>query len=90
VPDDLSILAWDDSMLCRLATPALSAMSHDVRDLGALAANALLAVIDGGDAQDVTAPLPVFVERGSTALPRAIGGSARADGVPESSATASS
>jgi DNA-binding LacI/PurR family transcriptional regulator len=90
VPDDLSILAWDDSMLCRLATPALSAMSHDVRDLGSLAANALLAVIDGGDAQDVTAPLPVFVERGSTAPPRAIGGSARADGVPESSATASS
>lgn len=70
VPDDLSILAWDDSIVCRLATPPLSAMSHDVRELGGIAATALLNVIDGGEPQDVTAPLAVFVERGSTAAPR--------------------
>jgi DNA-binding LacI/PurR family transcriptional regulator len=70
VPDYLSIVAWDDSTLCRLASPPLSAMSHDVRQLGGLAAAALLAVIEGGTPQDVTAPLSVFVERGSTAAPR--------------------
>jgi DNA-binding LacI/PurR family transcriptional regulator len=71
VPDELSVVAWDDSTLCRLASPTLSAMSHDVRGLGELAAACLLAVIDGGEAQDVTAPLAVFVARGSTAAPAA-------------------
>ncbi|WP_168203795.1 LacI family DNA-binding transcriptional regulator [Humibacter ginsenosidimutans] len=67
VPEELSVVAWDDSTLCRLATPMLSAMSHDVRELGGLAAEALLTVIDGGQPQDVTAPLAEFVARGSTA-----------------------
>ncbi|NNC12032.1 substrate-binding domain-containing protein [Planctomonas sp. JC2975] len=70
VPDDLSILAWDDSTLCRLATPLLSVMSHDVRELGSLAAAALVSVIERGEPEDVTAPLSVFVARGSTAAPR--------------------
>ncbi|MGA0567290.1 LacI family DNA-binding transcriptional regulator [Rathayibacter sp. KR2-224] len=74
VPDDLSILAWDDSTVCRMTLPPLSAMSHDVRELGALAAEALLTVVDGGQPQDLTAPLPVFVQRGSTASPRARAG----------------
>ncbi len=71
VPGDLSIVAWDDSTFCRLASPPLSAMSHDVRGLGMLAARALLTVIDGGEPQDVTAPLAVFVARGSTGAPAA-------------------
>lgn len=71
VPSDLSVLAWDDSTLCRLASPPLSAMSHDVRELGSLAATALLTVIGGGEPQDVTAPLAEFIARGSTAAPPA-------------------
>ena len=66
VPSDLSVLAWDDSTLCRLAAPPLSAMSHDVRELGTLAASALISVIEGGEPQDVTAPLAEFIGRGST------------------------
>ncbi len=69
VPAELSILAWDDSTSCRLATPPLSAMSHDVRELGDLAGRVLLRVIDGGPAEDISAPIPVFVARGSTAPP---------------------
>ncbi len=69
VPTDLSILAWDDSTSCRLTIPPLSAMSHDVRELGELAAQVLLRVIDGGPADDISAPIPVFVARGSTAPP---------------------
>ncbi len=34
VPRDLSLLAWDDSQLCQLTHPALSAMSHDVHGFG--------------------------------------------------------
>ena len=69
VPRDLSILAWDDSTRCRLATPALSAMSHDVRGLGVLAGEVLLRLLDAGPVEDVTAPTPVLVDRGSTAPP---------------------
>lgn len=71
VPDELSILAWDDSTRCRLTSPPLSVMSHDVRELGSLAATGLLGVIDGEPPTDVTAPLPVYLERGSTAAPAA-------------------
>ncbi len=69
VPDALSILAWDDSHLCRLATPPLSAMSHDVNAHGMLAASLLLEVLDGHRPVDVVTPEPVFLQRGSTAVP---------------------
>jgi DNA-binding LacI/PurR family transcriptional regulator len=69
VPDALSILAWDDSHLCRLATPPLSAMSHDVNAQGMLAARLLLEVFDGRRPDDSVTPMPVFLPRGSTAAP---------------------
>ncbi|BFO16461.1 hypothetical protein SHKM778_28490 [Streptomyces sp. KM77-8] len=47
VPDDVSLLAWDDSQLCRLTHPTLSAMSHDVHGFGAEVARTLFGVIAG-------------------------------------------
>lgn len=70
VPDSLSILAWDDSTLCRLATPPLSAMSLDVHGMGALAADCVLNVLAGGPVLSHTAPQPHLLARGSTAPPR--------------------
>jgi DNA-binding LacI/PurR family transcriptional regulator len=67
VPHALSILAWDDSHLCRLANPPLSAMSHDVNAQGELAARLLLEVLDGHQPADAVTPEPVFLQRGSTA-----------------------
>ncbi|MFG1811317.1 LacI family DNA-binding transcriptional regulator [Streptomyces sp. NPDC049040] len=49
VPADLSLVAWDDSALCQLAVPPLSAVSHDVQELGELVGNALVEAL----AQDV-------------------------------------
>jgi DNA-binding LacI/PurR family transcriptional regulator len=69
VPEQLSILAWDDSTLCRLARRPLSAMSHDVHEVGVLAAQGLLALIDGEQVTDVTASQPIFVPRASTGPP---------------------
>jgi DNA-binding LacI/PurR family transcriptional regulator len=66
VPGALSIVAWDDSILCRMAATPLSAMSHDVHAVGILAAGSLLAVLDGHRPDDVWTPLPVFVPRAST------------------------
>ena len=69
VPEALSIVAWDDSQFCRLTSPPVSAMSHDVHARGVLAGHVLLALLDGQQPGDVLAELPVFVARGSTAAP---------------------
>ncbi|MGC0328936.1 DNA-binding LacI/PurR family transcriptional regulator [Streptomyces sp. SAI-170] len=69
VPGDVSLLAWDDSQLCRLTRPTLSAMSHDVHGFGAEVARALFEVIMGRVAGSHPVPTPVLVPRGSTAPP---------------------
>lgn len=72
VPGDVSLLAWDDSAHCRLADPPLSAVSRDVRGLGAELGGLLLrAAADGapaaGDAPDaLLAPPARVVGRAST------------------------
>ncbi|QAY74953.1 LacI family transcriptional regulator [Agromyces protaetiae] len=67
VPADVSIVAWDDSALCQLSQPALSAMSHDVQTIGELLATAALAAVAGEAPGAVRAPVAAFVARGSTA-----------------------
>ncbi|MFD0821886.1 LacI family DNA-binding transcriptional regulator, partial [Micromonospora zhanjiangensis] len=47
VPTDLSIVAWDDSPLCRLVHPPLTALGRDIPAYGAHAARRLLAAIAG-------------------------------------------
>ncbi|MEV4755354.1 LacI family DNA-binding transcriptional regulator [Micromonospora sp. NPDC049559] len=70
VPADLSIVAWDDSPLCQLVHPPLTALGRDIPAYGAHAARRLLALVAGGPVgtyQDETAHL---TPRGSTAPPR--------------------
>lgn len=71
VPEDLSLLAWDDSAECQLSDPPLSAMNRDVRSLGVAAASALLDAIEGRTVTVVKARDATVVERGSTAAPPA-------------------
>ncbi|AVV44906.1 LacI family transcriptional regulator [Streptomyces sp. P3] len=71
VPGDVSLLAWDDSQLCRLTHPTLSAMSHDVHGFGAEAARTLFGVLTGSGPRSHPVPTPVLTPRGSTAPPRA-------------------
>jgi len=66
VPADISVVAWDDSALCQLAVPALSAMSHDVGRIGELAAGALLDALAGKEPAVYEAPTAHFVARAST------------------------
>ncbi|MFE6287795.1 LacI family DNA-binding transcriptional regulator [Streptomyces sp. NPDC057877] len=70
VPDDVSLLAWDDSQLCRLTHPTLSAMSHDVHGFGAEVARTLFGVITGEGPGSHPVPTPVLTPRGSTAPPK--------------------
>lgn len=73
VPEDVSVVSWEDSALCRLTSPWLTALSRDPVAFGRLAARELTALIDGGPARTVQVPLPRLIERDSTA-------SARGDG----------
>jgi DNA-binding LacI/PurR family transcriptional regulator len=67
VPGELSIVAWDDSELCRLVHPALTAVSRRVPEHGSRAVAALLALVAGERVPDVRLDPPVLVPRGSTA-----------------------
>ncbi|WP_329029841.1 MULTISPECIES: LacI family DNA-binding transcriptional regulator [unclassified Streptomyces] len=67
VPDDVSLLAWDDSQLCRITHPTLSAMSHDVHHFGAEVARNLFSLMEGTDTGALQVPTPSLTPRGSTA-----------------------
>lgn len=47
VPEEISIMSWDDSFMCTAAYPNLTAMGRDVVDTGKQAAGLLLKLIGG-------------------------------------------
>lgn len=69
VPADVSMLAWDDSALCELVHPSLTALSRDIAEHGAHAARVLRQAAGGADCGDLRDPDPVLTLRGSTAAP---------------------
>ena len=70
VPDDLSLIGWDDSLISRVVHPPLTAITRDIGAYGAMAARHLLAVLDGGARHDVEVARGELTPRGSTAPPR--------------------
>ncbi|WP_433887546.1 LacI family DNA-binding transcriptional regulator [Streptomyces sp. CA-111067] len=69
VPADLSLLAWDDSQLCQLTRPTLSAMQHDIFSFGADVTQTLFDVMTRQEHASHAAQVPGLVPRGSTAPP---------------------
>ena len=69
VPGDLSIIAGDDSPLCQHVHPPLTAVYRDIGDLGQRAARSLLQLLDGTITEELHAPSPWLVPRGSTGPP---------------------
>lgn len=70
VPEDLSVVSFDDSALARMVHPALTALSRDTHALGMLVADTLLDVVAGREVAPVlAAPGPVLTPRASTAQP---------------------
>ncbi|MGW1610533.1 LacI family DNA-binding transcriptional regulator [Streptomyces sp. NPDC002285] len=70
VPADVSVVSWEDSALCRIVRPWLSALSRDSVEFGRTAARELTALLDGGSARAVRVPVPRLIERGSTGVAR--------------------
>ncbi|GAA3274266.1 LacI family DNA-binding transcriptional regulator [Streptomyces lavendulae] len=71
VPGRLSIVAWDDSALCRVTHPRLTALVRDTAGFGRLAAEELLAVLAGGPPRARESELPRLEPRESTSPPPA-------------------
>lgn len=69
VPRELSIVAFDDSVLARIVHPMLTALSRDTFALGEQVAATLLETIaEPGKPRDVKTPTPRLTVRESTAL----------------------
>ena len=67
VPQDVSLLAWDDSALCSITYPKLSALSHDVMAFGAHVGRRMFALLEGAEPAAHLDSTPLLVERDSTA-----------------------
>ncbi|GLI02136.1 LacI family DNA-binding transcriptional regulator [Phytohabitans aurantiacus] len=66
VPRDLSLIAWDDSSLCRLASPALTTMSLDVHLFGELVAESVVRLVEGEPVAERWCPTETVVPRETT------------------------
>ena len=66
VPDDLSIVGWDDSLISQVVHPALTAVTRDIQAYGAAATRHLLAAIEGRTLENVETRRGELTPRGST------------------------
>jgi len=66
VPGDISILAWDDSPICRLVHPPMTALTRDIGGYGSQAANLVLAMIANEPVANVSVEPAHLTPRGST------------------------
>ncbi|WP_252394905.1 LacI family DNA-binding transcriptional regulator [Streptantibioticus parmotrematis] len=69
VPGDVSVVSWEDSVLCRVVHPWLTALGRDTIAFGRTAAEELTALLDGGAARVARVPPPELIVRESTAPP---------------------
>ena len=70
VPGDVSIVAGDDSLLCQVVGPPLTAVERDIPAYGVAATRRLLDAIDENAVGDIQVPRGRLTVRGSTARPR--------------------
>jgi DNA-binding LacI/PurR family transcriptional regulator len=66
VPDDLSIVGWDDSLVSQVVHPPLTAITRDIEAFGIAATRHLLAAIEGKVTDDVETLRGELTPRGST------------------------
>lgn len=66
VPDGVSIISWDDSALCELVHPALTALHRDIAGAGVTAARMLCELAAGGRPATAMEALPVLQARMSS------------------------
>ena len=71
VPDDLSVVGFDDSELARVTTPALTTVRQPLEEMGRMAVSLLTRLIDGQRVETLGVELATrLVVRGSTSSSR--------------------
>ncbi|GAA2343445.1 LacI family DNA-binding transcriptional regulator [Dactylosporangium salmoneum] len=73
VPADFSVVAWDDSDLCQITVPEITAMVQTPALQAELTARALLRALAGGEPTHVVLPAGTLTARGSTRPPKRLG-----------------
>nr|MDK6328219.1 substrate-binding domain-containing protein [Alloscardovia omnicolens] len=73
VPDDISIMSWDDSFACTATTPGITALWRDIPRLGAKAVPMLMDLIEGNTVENAMESPYELVQRGSTGAPKIVG-----------------
>jgi DNA-binding LacI/PurR family transcriptional regulator len=73
VPDDFSVVAWDDSDLCQITVPEITAVVQVPALQAELTARALLAALAGGGETHTVLPPGTLTARQSTRPPRSRG-----------------
>ena len=67
VPEDMSIVAWDDSLICQVVHPPLTTLTRDITAFGSAACRLLREVIDTpGEVGHVETPRAELTPRAST------------------------
>jgi LacI family transcriptional regulator len=69
VPQDVSLVGFDDLSSALFSIPPLSTVHHPVAELGQIAAKAMLQLL-AGQAPDLVLPQPRFIVRESTRRPK--------------------
>lgn len=70
IPEDLSVVGYDDAPVARHMTPSLTTIRLPTREMGQAAAHMCVSLQDAEAARQVIEFAPVFVERDSTAPAR--------------------
>jgi DNA-binding LacI/PurR family transcriptional regulator len=66
VPDDVSIVGWDDSLISQVVHPPLTAITRDIVAYGVTAIRHLLEVVEGRTTADAETLRGELTPRGST------------------------
>lgn len=69
VPDDFSVVSWDDSFTCTATTPTVTALWRDTPQMGAKAVPLLMKLIKGDHVDNVMESPYELVQRDSTGAP---------------------
>jgi DNA-binding LacI/PurR family transcriptional regulator len=78
VPDDLSIVGWDDSLISQVVHPPLTAVTRDIQAYGTVATRHLLAAIEGRASENLETRSGELTPRSSTGRAPAVAGVGRA------------